>query len=238
MIGREIVHIYCDESCHLEADGKKAMVLGALSCPRKCVSSVSRRLMEIKETYALAPRFEVKWTKVSPGKLDFYSAFLETFFDIPELSFRALVIPDKSILRHEVHDQTHDDWYFKMYFLMLRPVVKSSHEYRIFLDIKDTRGREKLSKLREVLSNNMYDFSQSTIQYLQTINSFESGLMQLADMLIGAVSYENRNESGSAAKQNLVALMKRRASLTLKCTTSPSREKVNILCWEPTPGGK
>ena len=29
----ESIHIYCDESCHLENDGMKAMVLGALWCP-------------------------------------------------------------------------------------------------------------------------------------------------------------------------------------------------------------
>ena len=26
----ESIHIYCDESCHLENDGMKAMVLGAI----------------------------------------------------------------------------------------------------------------------------------------------------------------------------------------------------------------
>ena len=26
-------NVYCDESCHLENDGQKAMVLGAIWCP-------------------------------------------------------------------------------------------------------------------------------------------------------------------------------------------------------------
>lgn len=30
----EFFNIYCDESCHLENDGQKSMVLGAVSCPR------------------------------------------------------------------------------------------------------------------------------------------------------------------------------------------------------------
>jgi len=29
-----IYNIYCDESCHLENDGEKVMVLGAIWCPR------------------------------------------------------------------------------------------------------------------------------------------------------------------------------------------------------------
>ena len=29
----ETFNIYCDESCHLENDGQKAMVLGAVWCP-------------------------------------------------------------------------------------------------------------------------------------------------------------------------------------------------------------
>lgn len=28
-----VYNLYCDESCHLENDGQKAMVLGAVWCP-------------------------------------------------------------------------------------------------------------------------------------------------------------------------------------------------------------
>ena len=42
------VHIYCDESCHLENDGMKAMVLGALWCPADQRKLLSRKIKVLK----------------------------------------------------------------------------------------------------------------------------------------------------------------------------------------------
>jgi hypothetical protein len=44
-------------------------------------------------------------------------------------------VPDKSKLAHEAFDQTHDDWYFKMYFDLLKVILERKSSYRIFLDI-------------------------------------------------------------------------------------------------------
>lgn len=44
----EIFNIYCDESCHLENDGQRAMVLGAVWCPEAKRLEVAERLREIK----------------------------------------------------------------------------------------------------------------------------------------------------------------------------------------------
>jgi len=43
-----IYNIYCDESCHLENDHQKAMVLGAIWCPKDKVTEISKRIIEIK----------------------------------------------------------------------------------------------------------------------------------------------------------------------------------------------
>ena len=62
----ETFNVYCDESCHLEHDQQKAMVLGAIWCPLDKSREISIRLREIKQKHRMAPQFEVKWTKVSP----------------------------------------------------------------------------------------------------------------------------------------------------------------------------
>ncbi|WP_270694458.1 MULTISPECIES: DUF3800 domain-containing protein, partial [unclassified Aeromonas] len=119
-----IFNVYCDESCHLENDGQSAMVLGAVWCPLDKRSEIVRRLREIKQKHGLAPDFEVKWTKVSQSKLAFYRDLLDYFFDDDDLHFRGLVIPDKSQLNHEAFGQSHDDWYYKMYFVMLKTIFE------------------------------------------------------------------------------------------------------------------
>ncbi len=225
-------NIYCDESCHLEGDAQAVMVLGAVWCPAETTREAAQRIREIKKEHGLSPAFETKWSKVSPGKEDFYRALLDYFFDDGDLHFRALIVPDKSKLQHEVFDQTHDSWYYKMYFDMLKVLLSPHAEYRIYLDIKDTRSADKIRKLHDVLCNNMYDFDHKIITRVQTVRSHEVEQIQLADLLIGAVGYANRRLTSSSAKCSLVERMQKRSGYSLQKTTLLKEEKVNLFRWQ------
>lgn len=135
----EIVNLYCDESCHLERDGQPVMVLGTVWCLLDRAREITTRLREIKVKHGLPANFELKWTKVSPSKLGYYRDVLDYFFDDDDLHLRAL-IADKTELRLQAFSQSHDDWYFKMYFDLLKVVLSPDARYRIYLDIKDTRS--------------------------------------------------------------------------------------------------
>ena len=228
----ETYNVYCDESCHLEHDRQKAMVLGAIWCPLEKTREIAVRLREIKVRHGLKPGFELKFTKVSPAKQQFYLDVMDYFFDDDDLHFRALVVPDKSKLRHEVFKQTHDDWYYKMYFDMLKVILDPEACYRIYLDIKDTRGASRTTKLHEVLCNNIYDFDRRIIETVQQIRSHEAEQLQLADLMVGTVSYTNRGKTTSGAKLALVQRMRDRSRYSLTRTTLYREEKVNIFRWE------
>ncbi len=230
---KETLHVYCDESCHLEHDGKSVMVLGAIWCPWAQVRAAHLNLRNLKRAYGLADNFEMKWTKVSPAKLDFYRAALDFFFRSEHLHFRALVVPDKTILDHPGRGQAHDDWYYKMYFRMLEAVIQPDAEHHIFLDYKDTRGAAKARKLHDVLCNSIYDFRRKAVASMRVVDSREVGLLQVADLLIGAVGYANRGEAGSSAKLALVEDMRRRSGYPLTHTTFLKEPKTNILVWRP-----
>jgi hypothetical protein len=229
-------NVYCDESCHLEHDNQLAMVLGAVWCPLDHTREILERLREIRVRHSLSLRFETKWTKVSPGKVQYYLDLMDYFFDDDDLHFRALIVPDKSKLQHSIRNQTHDDWYYRMYFDMLKIIIDPLSHYRIYLDIKDTRGAKKVHKLHEVLSNANYDFSRSIIDWIQLVPSREVELVQLADLLIGAVSYTNRELDTSTAKTQLVRRMQQRSGYTLRRTTLPSEKKVNLFRWHAQEG--
>ena len=54
-------------------------------------------------------------------------------------------VASKEGLRHDDFDQSHDSWYYKMYYLLLRRLLaERENEYRVFLDIKDTNSAEKV----------------------------------------------------------------------------------------------
>ncbi len=229
----QIINIYCDESCHLENDHQAIMVLGAVWCPLEKVREITLRIREIKRQYGLSPQFEMKWTKVSPALVAFYQQIVDYFFDDDDLHFRALVVSDKSKLQHHRFDQNHDDWYFKMYFDLLKILLTPDTQFNIYLDIKDTCSARKVARLHDVLSNNMYDFNRSIIQRVQTVRSHEVEILQLADILIGAVSYANRGLETSTAKLALVERMRARSKYALTKSTLLRENKVNLFHWRP-----
>jgi hypothetical protein len=225
-------NVYCDESCHLEHDHQPIMVLGAVWCPTEKVREISVSLRDIKKAHSLSPAFEIKWTKVSPAKEGFYLDLLEYFFGNNDLHFRALIVPDKTKLQHDLYGQDHDTWYYKMYFDMLKVILDPESRYRIYVDIKDTRSAVKIAKLHDVLCNNMYDFERHIIERVQTVRSHEVEPLQLTDLLVGIISYVNRGLSNNTAKVALVDKMRRMSSYSLTRTVLLREEKVNLFVWQ------
>lgn len=231
-----LYNVYCDETCHLEHDRSNAMVLGAVWCPQSKLREINERIRQIKRRNNVSETMELKWTKISPAKNDLYKDLVNYFFDDDDLHFRGVIIPDKSKLDHVKYNQTHDAWYYKMYFDMLKVIFSPVDHYEIYIDIKDSNSAKKVKKLRGVCCNSVYVFSQKLIQRLQLIRSDEVQIMQVVDIIIGAIGYENRifpeGFVKSEAKQEIVALIKKRSGYTLKKTTLLREEKVNLLTWE------
>lgn len=228
-----VFNVYCDESCHLENDGISAMAWGALYCRETEVRSIAEAIRALKVQHGLSPTMEAKWTKVSPAKVGFYLALVDLFLADDRLRFRGLVVPDKAQIDHARFDQTHDDWYYKMYFLMLRPIFCAPHRYRIYMDVKDTRGGPKTRKLHDMVANDLYDFHKESVQRVQQIRSHESELLQLTDILIGALTYANRGLVTSAAKVAVITRLQERLGRGVLTRTSTfSATKFNLLVWQ------
>lgn len=225
-----VINIYCDESCHLENDGQPVMVLGAVWCPEPKARETAVRLREIKTTHGLPANFELKWSKVSPAKLAYYHAVLDYFLDDDDLHFRAWVA-HKAGLRHADFGQTHDDWYYKMMFGLFEPLLTPDTCFRLYLDKKDTRSAEKVAKLHEVLCNNLYDFNRKIVERVQVVESHAVEQLQLADLLLGAVSHANRGLNQSAAKQALIERIRSRTGYSLTRPTLLREEKFNVFLW-------
>lgn len=225
-------NIYCDESCHLEHDGSDFMVLGALWCPRERTREIAERVRDIKARNRQSADFELKWSRVSPSREQLYQDAVDYFFDDDDLHFRAVVV-SKTKLVHARFNQNHDTFYYKMHFQMLRALLSPRAQYAIYLDIKDTRSAAKMTALHDMLCNDMYDFEKKVVQRIQTVRSHEVEQLQLADLLIGAVAYANRGLSGSPAKVNLLARIRKRSGYLLTRSTLLREEKFNVFRWEP-----
>lgn len=229
---RNEFNIYCDESCHLENDKQRAMVLGAIWCPKENARTIFEEIREIKKKHGLSASFEIKWNKVSPAKGKFYSDLISYFFNNDDLHFRALVVPDKNVLDHSAYEQSHDDFYYKMYFDLLKIILDPESSYHIFLDIKDTQSQKKVDHLKVVLRNNHYDYHKEIIRKVQQVRSHEIELIQLTDLLIGAVSYLHRGFESSSVKKELIEEIRSLSGYSLLKSTLPKETKMNIFIWK------
>jgi hypothetical protein len=241
---REIVNIYCDESCHLQNDKEGAMAIGAVYCPASKKKEIFERLYEIKQKHDLIPKYkknekdnrayyELKWNKVSKSKLDYYKDVINYFFDDDDLHFRTLIVANKANIDYEKFKHTHDTFYYKLYFGMLKAILNPELAHYIYIDIKDTRSKEKVHKLEQVLRNDKYDYAKEIIKQVQQVRSHEVELIQLADLLIGALAYINRGKNESKPKNELIELIKHRSKYSLTKSTLLRESKFNIFIWEP-----
>ena len=238
------INIYCDESCHLQNDKEPVMVIGAVYCPIEKKEEIFERLYSFKVKHNLIPKnkkndndnrtyYELKWNKVSKSKIEYYKDVINYFFDDDDLQFRVLVVSNKSAIDYEKFNHTHDTFYYKMYFGMLKAILNPENSHHIYIDIKDTRSKEKVHKLEQVLRNDKYDYSKEIIKKVQQVRSHEVEILQLADLLVGATAYVNRGLSDSKAKNELINLIKHRSKYSLTKSTLLKERKFNVFIWEP-----
>lgn len=227
----DIFNLYCDESCHLPNDQQPIMTLGVVWCPLEKTREIATRIREFKVKHGFSADFEIKWTKVSPAKTQFYLDIVDYFFDDDDLHFRGLIV-DKAQLDHSRFQQDHDDWYYKMIFLLLQTVFVPNAQFRIYLDKKDTRSANKVAKLHDVLCHNAYDFQRTMIERVQVIESHAVEQLQIADLLLGAVGYVNRKLAGNAGKVALIARIKQRSGYSLEKNTLLRESKFNLFHWQ------
>lgn len=227
-----MINIYCDESCHLENDNQKSMVLGGIWCPLDKRKDIINSIYKIKDEHGIKRHTEIKWTKVSNSKINYFQDLIRYFFSCSDLHFRGVIIKDKSKLNHQKFNQTHDEWYYKMYFELLKTIIDPKEKYNIYLDIKDTRSADKVVELKEVLSNSLYDYDYTIIHKIQNVRSEECVILQLADLIMGALGYYHRGIDSSEAKLSIISLIKELSGYSLDRTTLYKESKLNLLVWE------
>jgi hypothetical protein len=212
-------NFYCDENCHLENDKMPFMIIAYVSSAYNQVKLHNSNIRALKLKHFL--KGEMKWSALSKSQYPFYNELIEYFF-ATDLQFRAIVI-DKSQLKHDQFNQTHDDFYDKMYFQLLNKKIYPENNYNIYIDIKDTHSYKKAANLKKFLNLNFI-----AVRNLQVIRSHESELMQLADVLMGAISYYLRKENKVIAKNKVIEKIQAHCKLPLTQSTPRLSEKFNL----------
>ena len=223
-------NVYCDESCHLVSNDSKYMLIGAVYCPKYKVKKVNEYIEHLKENYNLSDKIELKWNKIDKKTEKLYLDIINYFFNNDDLKFRVIVV-DKTKLDHEKYNQTENDFYHKAYYDMLKYIIIPGNSYNIYPDIKDTNSYYYHQVMLDYLRIKMSDTNKKTIKKVQPIRSYEAPILQINDILIGALSYYYRNLSGNSVKLNIINEIKKLYQNDFDASSYYSNTKFNIFIW-------
>ena len=223
-------NVYCDESCHLVSNDSNYMLIGAISCPKNKVKKVNEYIEHLKENYNISNKIELKWNKIDKKTEKLYLDIINYFFNNDDLKFRVIVI-DKTKLNHKKYNQTENDFYHKAYYEMLKYIIVPGNSYNIYPDIKDTNSYYYHQVMLDYLRIKMADYNKKTIRKVQPIRSYEAPILQINDILVGALSYHYRNLSNNSVKLNIISEIKKLYQNDLNTTSYCSNTKFNIFMW-------
>lgn len=227
---REQINFYCDESCYLEHDKSNYMVLGMVFCPKSCYNQIKNKILELKNKYKISKNAETKWSKISTSRYLYYKELVEYFFDpAVHIAFNGIVV-DKKKLNHEKFKQSHNEFYYKIMYQMIDHKISPFDYNKIYIDEKDTHNAERVRTLEKILKSNYKLYFSNTIKPIQVIKSHESQLMQITDILTGAISYElNNKEKVSESKKIIIGLINEKNGCKINNKKNISTPKFELM---------
>ena len=208
--------VFCDESRQFS---DHYMVIGGIVVNRNYEPKILQAIQDlrIKNKY----NFEFKWQKISKSRLSVYKGLVDLFFDHHEyIHFKSIVVDTHQY----VSKQTDKELGF--YKLMYQFLLHSIGDYllakdRIIINLdKRTTKYYKLSTLWAILNNGVnkkYQLKNKPIRYVRALDSKAHDLIQLADVIMGAIGYEMNGlhtlNGASKAKINLAMHIAKKAGL-------------------------
>jgi len=225
-------NIYIDESCHLEHDTSKVMCIGYTKINRDDYEALKKTVKAIKLRHNTPT--EVKWNNLSMSRWELYKELIDFFFR-SNIEFRSVLVKNKQNLdpiRYNREDQ--NSFYYKTLKLLVNNKVSDEDDfYRVFLDVKDTRGKSRIKLLKAELDKKHKD--NSPFIYFQHLHSNENEFLQLTDLFIGAICYKARKESekkgASQIKQKVIGYLEECSGYLLDDGTEPWETKFFIDDW-------
>jgi Protein of unknown function (DUF3800) len=220
--------VYCDEAHPDLLTSKKStaqyLLIGSLWLPADFRESIKERVKELRQKHNVWG--EIKWSKVSPSKLEFYLELLDVFFSHGlDLRFRCIVV-EASKINMALHDNDHELGFYKFYYQLLKHWILEHNSYRFILDVKTNRDPKRHATLKKVLVNsNIF----AEVKDLQALPSSQVVLIQLTDFLLGAASARlNQTIKEGSVSEVVLKRLESHLNMHQLQPTAKSEHKFNI----------
>jgi hypothetical protein len=185
------MHVYCDES---QTSGVRFTVYGGIVIPATSVPVFDEVMQEWRKTTHMF--HEIAWEKVSKSYLDGFKSLVDLAFDHiaqEHFDFKAVVFDSHD--RRYVRGDKEQGFYKLYYQFLLKKFVPyaMSDDHRLYVYIDERTTKYKLSTLHAVLNNGIRATTARTGEIVKKVeprNSKECNLIQVADLLMGAIGYQ------------------------------------------------
>ncbi len=223
------VNIYCDESS-VDNPNLKYMTIGSLWITRNKVREIRSKIKELQKKHYL--NGELKWVKTSSKTIPFYTELFDMLFGYEgDVEFKCIVVDKEQIDYAKFHDQDKDLAFYKFYYFLLKNKLESNCLHYLFLDFKPSKNPKAVSRLADFLTFSATNRSdQCGLKHVQAYPSDENVLIQVADILTGAVAYSNNFEPSGAKGELSKVIASSIGKTNLKFCSSLSDKKFNIFC--------
>ncbi len=217
--------VYCDESRHDGSAHNLYLAIGGLWVPAAQKSALTKELRALCKAQGLGA--ELKWSKVSQQKLAAYEAVIDFFF-AKNLRFRVILVDQAKLNYARFKDSDEELGFYTFYYEMLIKWLQQPGAYRLLLDFKKNKGAGRYQVLERCLKHKMP--AGATLSGVHIIDSADSPLAQLSDILIGATAATWCGVSAERPKGRLAAYIAQkdgRSSLKV-VDASPAFSKLNL----------
>jgi len=228
--------IYIDESRQCS---EHYMVLGGIITTTQELPEIQSRLEEFR--YRTKMHREFKWTKVSKKMLSNYCDLVNLIADLisqKHLHFKAVVFDTREFNHKQFSDGDGEKTFYKlMYQFILHKFGKYLTQEDIAIVHLDQRNSSyRLQDLKPILNAGIrkkYQLTGDPIRALVPLDSKTSDLIQMADLLMGAIGFENNGfhhaPGAGPAKCGLIKHIASRFQLpTLCCQTLKDHHEFEI----------
>ncbi|MBI5293316.1 MAG: DUF3800 domain-containing protein [Chloroflexi bacterium] len=162
--------------------------------------------------------------------------FVDAFFDQLAAAFHCIVV-DLGILDYKAfHRGDEELGFYEFYFQLLSRKLRAGNDYLIFTGDRRNRKASRLEVLKLTCNRwwrKNYGTEVEPVRAIEPRNSKHEDVLQIADVLLGAVGYVWNRHSGSPAKLELVKHIEGRAGSSLLIPSPPTAYKFNTWHWRP-----
>lgn len=162
---------------------------------------------------------ELKWTKVSSLMLANYQRFVDYFFALNNtdfLHFHALIVDNHQTNHRKFSRGDRELGFYKFYYQLLlhsfgRRYSREGEDDRFIVHLDHRTSSYSLGTLKRVLNAGIakrYSITSAPFVSIEPVDSKASELLQVADILLGAIGYQKNGydllAGGKESKKSLV----------------------------------